>query len=702
MKLMAQMEAQTKGESSPLERGIETLEGVRASRAKEFAARGVATLGDLLEYFPRNYQQERSERPISQLVADQIQIARGEVVAADYIAVRPRPRFEATLSDGSGKLALVWFNSSYLRKTIYPGKLLRVRGRVKLYRNIPSMAQPRWQEVEADAEPVGQDVFRGVYPASAKLSSAMIWQTIDRALPELLPAVEEWFEDALLKRRRLMARREALWAIHQPKGWKEAADARRRLVYDELMLMQLGLALSAKLRQGRLTAPKMRLDRLLDERIRKRFPFELTGAQQKAVWEIAADIQSSKPMSRLLQGDVGSGKTVVALYAMLVAVANRLQAAILAPTEVLAEQHYLTLSNLLRDSNVTIELLTSRTKRESRGAVARQVAAGKVHIAVGTQALIQEDVEFANLGLVVADEQHKLGVRQRATLKGKGLSPHYLVMTATPIPRTLALSYFADFDVSTIDELPPGRRPIRTRWLRQSEAEEAYRFVREQVKQGRQAYIVLAQIEDNGVDDVKSVKAHFEKLSKGPLGGLKLGMLHGQMKTEEKQTVMTEFRAGRVDVLVATTVIEVGVDVVNATVMVIEDADRFGLSQLHQIRGRVGRGTADSYCLLVADAPVEEAESRLNAMTRTNDGFEISEIDLKLRGPGDFFGTRQHGLPQFKLADITQELELLKTAKDDAMELLRNDPDLSRPEHRALRQRLGRQFGDSLFLAQVG
>jgi ATP-dependent DNA helicase RecG len=702
MKPMAQMEAQAKGESSPLERGIETLEGVGAGRAKEFAARGVATLGDLLEYFPRNYQQERSERPISQLVADQIQIARGEVVAADYISVRPRPRFEATLSDGSGKLALVWFNSSYLRKTIYPGKLLRVNGRVKFFRGIPSMAQPRWQEVDADAEPVGQDVFRAVYPASAKLSSAMIWQTIDRALPEILPAVGEWFDDALLKRRRLMGRREALRAIHQPKGWKEAADARRRLVYDELMLMQLGLALSAKLRQGRLTAPKMRLDRLLDERIRKRFPFELTGAQQKAVWEIAADIQSSKPMSRLLQGDVGSGKTVVALYAMLVAVANRLQAAILAPTEVLAEQHYLTLSNLLKDSNVTIELLTSRTKRESRGAVARHVAAGKVHIAVGTQALIQEDVEFANLGLVVADEQHKFGVRQRATLKGKGLSPHYLVMTATPIPRTLALSYFADFDVSTIDELPPGRRPIQTRWLRQSEAEDAYRFVREQVKQGRQAYIVLAQIEDNGVDDVKSVKAHFEKLSKGPLAGLKLGMLHGQMKTEEKQTVMTEFRTGKVDVLVATTVIEVGVDVANATVMVIEDADRFGLSQLHQIRGRVGRGTADSYCLLVADAPAEEAESRLNAMMRTNDGFEISEIDLKLRGPGDFFGTRQHGLPQFKLADITQELELLKTAKDDAMELLGNDPDLSRPVHRALRTQLSRQLGDTLFLAQVG
>jgi len=698
---MRQVEAIAK-EAPVLERGIATIEGVGASKVREFEARGVRTLGDLLEYFPRSYQQERSERPIDQLVADQIQIARGEVVAVDYIPMRPRPRFEATLSDGSGKLSLVWFNSSFLRKSIYPGKLLRVSGRVKFFRGIPSMAQPKWHEVEADAQPVGEDVFRAVYPASAKLSSAMIWQVMDRALPEMLPAVEEVFEDGLLKKRRLMARREAIRAIHQPKGWKEAADARRRLVYDELMLMQLGLALSAKLRQGRLTAPKMRLDKLLDERIRKRFPFELTAAQKRSIWEIAADIQSTKPMSRLLQGDVGSGKTVVALYAMLVAVANRLQAAILAPTEVLAEQHYLTLSNLLRESNVSIELLTSRTKRESRGAVARHVAEGKVHIAVGTQALIQEDVEFANLGLVVADEQHKLGVRQRATLRDKARAPHYLVMTATPIPRTLALSYFADFDVSTIDELPPGRRPIQTKWLRQNQGEEAYRFVREQVKQGRQAYVVLAQIEENALDDAKSLKAHYEKLSKGPLANLRLGMIHGQMKTEEKQKVMAEFRSGNIDVLVATTVIEVGVDVANASVMIIEDADRFGLSQLHQIRGRVGRGSADSYCLLVADAATEEAASRLNAMTRTSDGFEIAEIDLKLRGPGDFFGTRQHGLPEFKLADITQEIELLQAAREDALELVARDPDLSKPEHVALRRRLVKQFGIGLFLAQVG
>jgi ATP-dependent DNA helicase RecG len=448
----------------------------------------------------------------------------------------------------------------------------------------------------------------------------------------------------------------------------------------------------------------LRVDKLLDERIRRRFPFALTSAQQRSVYDIVRDVQTPRPMSRLLQGDVGSGKTVVAVYAMLVAVANKMQAALLAPTEVLAEQHYLTLTNLLQGSSVAIDLFTARTKRESKGKNVKWLGDGRVHIAVGTQALISEDIEFANLGLVVVDEQHKLGVRQRAVLKGKGLAPHYLVMTATPIPRTLALSYFADFDASVIDELPPGRQPIKTRWLRQSQGEEAYRFVRSQVAAGRQAYVVMPQIEDDGLggDDAKSVKKEFERLGKGPLARLRLAMIHGQLSTAEKKAVMTDFREGKTDVLVATTVIEVGIDVPNASVMVIENAERFGLSQLHQIRGRVGRGEHESHCLLIADATNEEAEARLGAMTRTNDGFEIAEIDLKLRGPGEFFGTRQHGLPNFKLADITQELGLLSVAKEDALGVLGKDPNLAAGQHRALRGALRKQFGETLFLAQVG
>jgi len=694
------------GAGSALSRPVESLDGVGPTRAKAFRALGVKTLGDLLEYFPRAYQFESSERVISQLVPNDIQTARGQVVAVDYVPSRPRPRFEATIDDGTGKAGLVWFHGAYLRTRIHPGMNLRVQGKVSFFRNIPKFTNPRWWAVEETTERIEESRFRPVYPATGKLPSEAIQRIIEDHLESALAEVVEWFPAELLRKHKLLGRREAYRAIHRPADEPEAMRARRRIIYDELMLMQLGLGFGKRLRDGQLTAPMMRLDKLLDERIRKRFPFHLTGAQQNAVWEIARDLQSGRPMNRLLQGDVGSGKTVVALYAMLVGVANKLQSTLLAPTEVLAEQHYLTLSNLLRESSVTVELFTGRTKKQGgakQGAAAlKRLADGQVHIAVGTQALIQQDVGFANLGLVVVDEQHKLGVRQRAVLKGKGMSPHYLVMTATPIPRTLALSYFADFDVSVIDELPPGRQPIRTTWVRPAQADKAYDFVRKEVGAGRQAYVVLPQIDDNGLDDAKSVIVEHTRLSEGPLKGLRLGVLHGQMSTDEKHATMTQFRDRQLDVLVATTVIEVGIDVPNATVMLIDNAERFGLSQLHQLRGRVGRGSELSHCILVSDATGETAAARLKAMTSTNDGFQIAEMDLALRGPGEFFGTRQHGLPEFKLADVTNEMELLQQAKEDALALLANDPNLAKPEHRALREALAKQFEGTLDLAQIG
>lgn len=682
---------------------VEQLAGVGPARAKEFHALGVKTLGDLLEYFPRDYQFESSELSIGQLRPEQIQTVRGEVVAVNYVASRPRARFEATIDDGTGKCALTWFNAAWMRTKLHPGLYIRAKGKVGYFRNIPQMINPKWEPVEPTAEKIGESTFRAIYPATGKLASEVIERIVAENIDAAVPEVEEWFENELLVKHKLMRRGEAYRKIHRPRDLREAMAARKRLIYDELMLMQLGLGISKRLREGRLSAPVLRIDKLLDERIRKRFPFNLTGAQQNAVYEILHDLQSGRPMNRLLQGDVGSGKTIVALYAMLTAVANRMQAAILAPTEVLAEQHYLTLSNMLKESAVGIELFTNRTKRQSKGGIIKALADGRVHLAVGTQALIQEDIEFANLGLVVVDEQHRLGVRQRAVLKGKGLSPHYLVMTATPIPRTLALSYFADFDLSVIDELPPGRQPIQTKWLKGKQGGKAYEFIRSQVEEGRQAYIVLPKIDDDGTDDSKSVLKEYDRLSKGPLAGLKLVVLHGQMSTEEKQAVMGGFRARETDVLVATTVIEVGIDVPNATVMVIDNADRFGLSQLHQLRGRVGRGSERSYCLLVTQEEVSESSAqRLESMTKSTDGFELAETDLKLRGPGQFFGTRQHGLPEFKLADLTQEMELLSQARDDAMTLLTGDPKLAKPEHAALRKALRAQLGNDVELAQIG
>ncbi len=685
-----------------LDSPVESLRGVTPAAAKHLQSLGVHTAGDLLEYFPRTYQSEAAEGAIGDLSGSGVQIARGEVIAVDYIASQPRPRFEAPLEDTTGQLALVWFNGGYLRRIIHPGMRLRVKGKVRLHHNFPQMSQPKFEIVQEETERIAEAVLRPIYPATARLTSQRIAAIVDANLPELLEQVEEWFDEATLARRRIMGRREAYRAIHQPRHFTDAQRARRRLVYDELMLMQVGLGIGKRLRDGRLTAPLLRVDKVLNERILRRFPFEMTEGQRHATWEILKDLQSGRPMNRLLQGDVGSGKTAVAVYAMLVAVANRMQAVLLAPTEVLAEQHYLTLQTLLGDSAVKIELFTQRTRRQSRGAILKHLASGQTHLAVGTQALIQPDIEFANLGLVVVDEQHKLGVRQRAILKSKAASPHYLVMTATPIPRTLALSYFADFDLSTIDHLPPGRQPIITRWLRNGQAAEAHAFIREQVKAGHQAYIVVPHIEDDGLQESHSVKNEYEKLSKGDLSELRLGMLHGQMNTAEKQEVMTSFRDKRIDVLIATTVIEVGIDVPNATVMVIDNADRFGLSQLHQLRGRVGRGKDVSHCLLIADAANEATDKRLRAMTRTGNGFEIAEMDLQLRGPGAFFGDRQHGLPEFKLADLSSEMELLQQARDDAVAILGEDAKLAQPKNAALKRGLLTQFAENLALAQIG
>ena len=733
---------------SPALTTLDALEGVGPTRAKYLRELGISAPVDLLTYFPHRYETRLGLQPIARLIPDNatVQTATGTIVATNY-RPGPKPRFEATLDDGSAKLGLTFFNGAYLRTRLTPGTPVQVTGKVRAFRNIATMANPKWKLIdEADAlsnnaddsapssstpssssppaplppassppafTPDATSSLVSIYPSSSRIGSHKIATIIQDNLTALTATVHEIFPPHLVKQRRLLDRRTAFHHIHAPTTLNQARAARRRLVYDELMLMQLGLMLARASSDHRLTAPVLRCDKTLDTRIRARFPFALTEAQERVVFDVLRDLSSGRPMNRLIQGDVGSGKTVVALHAMLVAVANKMQATILAPTEVLAEQHFLTISRFLAGSQVNVGLFTSRTRRTTKGANLAALAAGRIHIAVGTQALLQQDVEFANLGLVVVDEQHRLGVRQRGTLRDKaGGQPHCLTMTATPIPRTLALSYFADFDLSVIDSLPPGRQPIETRIVPANHLTSAWEFVKNQIAKGRQAYIVVPQIDSNGDEPSEATAANitdaYAKLTTTALPNLRIAQLHGQLATDDKQAVMQQFRDGHADVLLATTVIEVGVDVPNATVMVILDADRFGLSQLHQLRGRVGRGQHASYCLLVSSAPANspgaaspsDANTRLQAMAATTSGFEIAEIDLKLRGPGQFFGTRQHGLPEFKLADLAEETELLLTARDDAQSLLQSDPTLH--DHPDLRVALRQQFADRLPLAAIG
>jgi len=639
-----------------LQRSVETLPGVGPAVRRKLAGLGLERVGDLVTYAPFRYEEPADEKQISELSIDEEAVVDTEVVRFSSRRARRRLTIQtAVVSDATGQMAAVWFNQPWLEKQLQPGTRVRLRGRVQR-RNEFLVKTFDLGGPSATAD------FAPVYPASEEITPKKLRELVGAALPrsalDPLPA-------RLKEHERLPQRSDALWALHRPRSREEAEQGRARLAFDELLVLQVGLAARRREREAEV-APSLGSPGELVARYRDALPFRLTAHQERAIADVDGDLARTVPMQRLLQGDVGSGKTVVALYALLRSVENRRQGALMAPTETLAEQHFLTIEPICRELGVACALLTSSsTKRERE-------AAPSADILVGTHALIQEGVDFRDLAVAVVDEQHRFGVEQRRAL-AEGRSPHVLHMTATPIPRTLALTVYGDLAVSEIAKPPANRKPIRTAWVTEERSAEAYSRLRKHLDAGLQAYVVCPLIEESETSQARAAEVEAERLRRAELRGYRVGLLHGRLRPAERRELMARFKSRGLDVLVATTVIEVGVDVPNATIMIVQEADRFGLAQLHQLRGRVGRGGEQSYCLLISRAREEltdAAVARLEALVRTTDGFELAEVDLELRGGGHLLGTRQSGLTDLKFAQLRRDRRLLERARVLADELV--------------------------------
>ena len=666
---------------------IRRLKGVGEKRAALYERLGIATAGDLLRHFPRSYEDWSKIVPIAAAPAGEACCIRGTALRAptEHPIRRGLTLYKFTVSDGESLLQATIFNNKYAAAKVRAGEEVLLFGTVTRGARHFEMASPLVEPAEGGAR------IRPLYRQTEGLTSRMIETNVAEAIRLMDAELDsDPLPTGLRQAHALCTRRYAMENIHFPVDTGALEVARRRLVFEELLTLQLGM-LQLKGRTRGESGAVMQED--YTSEFLRLLPFTLTGAQQRAIAQCIADMRGPCPMSRLVQGDVGSGKTAVAAGVAFTAIRSGWQAAMMAPTELLAEQHAASLTRLYGDSGVRVGLLTgSQTAAQKRDILAA-LEAGEIDFLVGTHALLSDGVVFRRLGLVITDEQHRFGVGQRARLAAKGTNPHLLVMSATPIPRTLALIVYGDLDVSILDELPPGRRPIETYAVDTGKRERAYNYVKKHIAQGRQAYIVCPLVEDGETEtDLVSATAYADRLAAGPFRGYSLGLLHGKMKPADKERVMAAFAKNEISILVSTTVIEVGVDVPNAVLMVIENAERFGLAQLHQLRGRVGRGQYQSTCILISDAQNEEARRRLQVMCATNDGFKIADEDLKLRGPGDFFGRRQHGLPDLKIADLQGDMPLFREAQGAAAALVREDPELAAPEHRLLAQEVRRLF----------
>ena len=665
---------------------VRYLKGVGPKTAERFEKLGILTLSDLLCHYPRRYLDFSKPYSIAEAPADTECVVKAEVFAKPGGRILPggRRMERITAGDDVSSLEITWFNNPYAAQKLELGQEYYFQGIVTGGMLRRQMVNP---QVRTDAQ-VKSSPFEAVYPQTEGLTSSAIAKCVRQLLPhaELLP---DPLPSEMLKKYRLLSKADAVRAIHCPATEEEAFAARRRLIYEELLVLQLGIGRMKNHGAASTGAPMKKADA---SPFWESLPFSPTGAQRRAVEEILTDMSGETSMNRLLQGDVGSGKTLVAAAAIWACIRAGYQAALLAPTEILASQHAENLNRLLSPFGMRVALLTGGMKAAARRTTLAAIRDDEADLIVGTHAILSEGVEFARLGLAVVDEQHRFGVRQRGLLAEKAANPHLLVMSATPIPRTLGLLMYGDLDISILDELPPGRKPVKTRCITGKKRADLYGFLDREIDSGRQVYIVCPAIEDAGGSGLNAVKSYYEDIAKAYLPDRRVGLMHGKLKPKEKAEVMDDFKSGRLDALVSTTVIEVGVDVPNATVMVIENAERYGLSALHQLRGRVGRGAAESWCFLVSDNASESVQKRLKFLCSTSDGFAVAQYDLETRGPGDFFGSRQHGLPTLQIADLMNDTRTLHAAQSEAVALLAEDPLLQRPEHALLARQVEQMF----------
>ncbi|HIM62801.1 MAG TPA: ATP-dependent DNA helicase RecG [Dehalococcoidia bacterium] len=692
---------------------VDRLRGVDTKLTARLKRLDVETIRDLLYLFPRRHEDYSTAVKISELSPGEECTVVATVWEAREVAKGPRGGrrdTEAVLSDETGNLKVIWFGQRYLARSLKPGSQIAISGKASVFRGQLVFENPEHEILDATGSGVHTGRLVPIYPLTEGLTRRNMRRLTWQAVQNWVGGLEDALPDDILARTKLMPLLDAVYQAHYPKEMETWELARRRLAFDELFTLQLAVLARRRKQHDNLKGIEIIAPANVIDGFYKTLPFPLTKAQRRCIQEIEADFRAgTPPMSRLLQGEVGSGKTVVALSALLSVAAAGYQGAMMVPTEVLAEQHFQSIGNLLSglarpvqephllsvylehmDRPVSIGLLTGSSRAPVKRELTKMAADGTLDILIGTQALIQEGISLPKLALAVADEQHRFGVMQRSALQERGQeNPHTLIMSATPIPRTLSLTLFGDLDISTIDEMPAGRQKVATKWLKPEQRDTAYGFIRKQVEEGRQAFVVCPLVDESETIESKAATEEYQRLSQGIFPDLSLGLLHGRMPGKEKDKVMRQFRDGELDILVTTPVVEVGIDVANATVMMIDGADRFGLAQLHQFRGRVGRGEHKSYCILMSDTNSEIAKERLSALARIHDGFQLAEVDLELRGPGDFFGTRQSGLPSLKMAHISDR-ELLELARNEATMLMEEDPDLEQPEHAAIAAQVAR------------